>query len=75
VTGSVRDVVYLGASTRYRVELDLGGELVVMQQNLKTSSMEALQVKGRRVRLIWDPEFNQTVHESSESSESGEEEE
>jgi putative spermidine/putrescine transport system ATP-binding protein len=75
VTGSVRDVVYLGASTRYRVELDLGGELVVMQQNLKTSSMEALQVKGRRVRLIWDPEFNQTVHESSESSEPEEEEE
>jgi hypothetical protein len=33
---------------------------------MTTSSMEALQVKGRRVRLVWDPEFNQTVHESSD---------
>ncbi len=28
-------------------ELDVGGELVVMQQNLTTSSMEALQVRGQ----------------------------
>ena len=33
-TGHVREVVYLGAVTRYIVELDLGGTLVVMQQNL-----------------------------------------
>ena len=35
-TGRVREVVYLGAITRYIVELDDGGELVVMQQNLTT---------------------------------------
>jgi putative spermidine/putrescine transport system ATP-binding protein len=52
-TGHVREVVYLGAATRYRVELDIGGELVVMQQNLSTSSMEALQVRGKAVRLVW----------------------
>ena len=46
-TGHVREVVYLGAITRYIVELDGGGELVVMQQNLETSSMEALQVRGK----------------------------
>src|SRR3989304_10556545 len=45
-TGHVREVVYLGAVTRYIVQLDVGGELVVMQQNLATSSMEALQVRG-----------------------------
>ena len=33
-TGHVREVVYLGALTRYIVTLDVGGELVVMQQNL-----------------------------------------
>src|SRR5262245_23580377 len=33
-TGHVREVVYLGAITRYIVELDLGGSLVVMEQNL-----------------------------------------
>ena len=53
-TGHVREVVYLGALTKYIVTLDAGGELVVFQQNLATSSMEALQVQGRAVRLVWD---------------------
>jgi putative spermidine/putrescine transport system ATP-binding protein len=60
-TGHVREVVYLGAFTRYIVELDVGGELVVMQQNLTTSSMEALQVRGKSVRLVWDRRFNRLV--------------
>ena len=60
-TGSVRDVVYLGASTRYIVTLDVGSELVVMQQNLATSSMEALRVRGKAVRLIWDRRNNRPV--------------
>ena len=55
-SGHVREVVYLGASTRYIVQLDVGGELVVMQQNLTTSSMEALQVRGQAVRLVWEPQ-------------------
>ena len=33
----------------------VGGTLVVMQQNLTTSSMEALQVRGKAVRLVWRP--------------------
>ena len=60
-TGRVREVVYLGAVTRYLVDLDAGGELVVMQQNLTTSSMEALQVRGRLVRLRWDRSNNRPV--------------
>lgn len=60
-TGLVREVVYLGATTRYIVELDGGGELVVMQQNLETSSMEALQVRGKAVRLRWDRRNNRPV--------------
>ena len=52
-TGRVLEVVYLGALTKYTVALDAGGSLVVFQQNLTTSSMEALQVQGRTVRLIW----------------------
>jgi putative spermidine/putrescine transport system ATP-binding protein len=61
VTGHVREVVYLGATTRYIVELDAGGSLVVMQQNLATSSMEALQVRGKAVRLIWRRSNNRPV--------------
>src|SRR5262245_40796362 len=60
-TGHVREVVYLGAVTRYIVPLDVGGELVVMQQNLTTSSMEALQVRGKAVRLVWDRRNNRPV--------------
>jgi putative spermidine/putrescine transport system ATP-binding protein len=55
-TGTVREVVYLGADTRYIVALDAGAELVVTQQNLETSSDEVLAARGRRVRLAWSRE-------------------
>jgi putative spermidine/putrescine transport system ATP-binding protein len=51
--GRIRDVVYVGPDTRYVVALDAGAELVVTQQNLHTSSSEALDARGRSVRLIW----------------------
>jgi putative spermidine/putrescine transport system ATP-binding protein len=51
--GRIRDVVYLGADTRYIVALDAGAELVVTQQNLATTSTEALATKGKAVRLVW----------------------
>ncbi len=60
-TGHVREVVYIGAVTKYAVALDAGAELVVFQQNLSTSSMEALQVKGRAVRLTWSRGNNRPV--------------
>jgi putative spermidine/putrescine transport system ATP-binding protein len=70
-TGHVRDVVYLGALTRYVVELDSGGELVVLQQNLSRSSMEALQVRGNAVRLSWDRQHNRVIREGPEGEVSG----
>jgi putative spermidine/putrescine transport system ATP-binding protein len=63
VGGQVDDVVYLGAFTRYVVALDLGGHLVVMQQNLRTSSMEVLQVRGSRVWLSWERQFARPVEQ------------
>jgi putative spermidine/putrescine transport system ATP-binding protein len=51
--GHIRDVVYVGPDTRYIVALDAGAELIVTQQNLATSSMEALAQQGRSVRLHW----------------------
>jgi putative spermidine/putrescine transport system ATP-binding protein len=54
--GQIEDVVYLGAATRYIVRLDAGGELVVLRQNLESSSAEALEQKGKHVRLTWRPE-------------------
>jgi putative spermidine/putrescine transport system ATP-binding protein len=51
--GRIRDVVYLGLYTRYLVELEGGGDLVVVEQNLKSTSMDVMQSRGQRVRLIW----------------------
>ena len=59
--GSVRDVVYVGMVTRFVVDLDAGGELVVVRQNLETSSQEALSEQGKRVRLSWRPEHTYEI--------------
>ncbi|HZJ23846.1 MAG TPA: ABC transporter ATP-binding protein, partial [Anaerolineales bacterium] len=54
VDGVVRDVVYLGLFTRYLVEIEGGTDLVVVEQNLKTTSMDVLSAKGQKVRLHWN---------------------
>jgi putative spermidine/putrescine transport system ATP-binding protein len=59
--GRIREVVYAGAFTRYVVDLDEGGELAVVIQNLETSSAEALEARGRRVRLEWRPKHTYEV--------------
>ena len=46
--GRIRSVVYLGPDTRYHVALDAGGELVVTQQNLATTSTEVLAAARAR---------------------------
>ncbi|MGZ9226426.1 MAG: ABC transporter ATP-binding protein, partial [Anaerolineales bacterium] len=53
IDGVVRDVVYLGLFTRYLVEIEDGSDLVVVEQNLKTTSMDVLAAKGQKVRLHW----------------------
>jgi putative spermidine/putrescine transport system ATP-binding protein len=59
--GHIREVIYLGQHTRYRVELDRGGELVVVEQNLETTSMDALAARDRPVRLIWHKAHNRAI--------------
>jgi putative spermidine/putrescine transport system ATP-binding protein len=63
--GTVREVVYVGMVTRYVVDLDTGGELVVVRQNLETSSQEALAEQGKRVRLSWRPEHTYEIKEGT----------
>jgi putative spermidine/putrescine transport system ATP-binding protein len=64
--GLIRDVVYVGMFTRYIVELDSGGELTVVEQNLETSSVDVLESKGKRVRLEWRPEHTYDLHGGNE---------
>lgn len=59
--GVVREVVYVGAATRFVVDLEAGGYLVALQQNLQTSSMDVLSMRGRQVQLIWRREHETPV--------------
>ena len=59
--GVVREVVYVGAATRFVVDLEVGGHLVVLQQNSQGTSAEAMQMRGRQVQLIWRREFETAV--------------
>ena len=53
IEGVIRDVVYLGLFTRYLVEIEGGNDLVVVEQNLKSTSMDVLSAKGQKVCLSW----------------------
>jgi len=65
--GRIREVVYAGMVTRFLVELDRGGELQVVRQNLETSSAEALDAKGRQVLLEWRPEHQLEIDKAGET--------
>jgi putative spermidine/putrescine transport system ATP-binding protein len=62
--GRIRSVVYLGPDTRFHVTLDAGGELVVTQQNLATTSTEVLAQQGRAVRLVWKRQHTREIAEA-----------
>ncbi|MBD2092560.1 ABC transporter ATP-binding protein [Microcoleus sp. FACHB-1515] len=49
VIGKIQELLYLGMYTRYRVQLDPAGELIVVEQNLTTPRFQT----GDRVRLTW----------------------
>jgi putative spermidine/putrescine transport system ATP-binding protein len=66
--GRVGEVSYVGMVTRYVVELDKGGELHVVRQNLEMSSQEALEQRGRRVRVGWHGEHAYEIPDSQEAT-------
>jgi putative spermidine/putrescine transport system ATP-binding protein len=51
--GVVKEVVYAGPTTRLVVGLDAGADLVALHQNLESSSADVAEMRGRRLRLIW----------------------
>jgi putative spermidine/putrescine transport system ATP-binding protein len=61
--GRIESVVYLGSDTRYHVALEAGSSLVVTEQNLATSSTEALAQQGRAVRLVWKRQHTREIAE------------
>ena len=51
--GTIKDVSYAGMITRYLVDLEAGGELQVVRQNLETTSAEVQEQRGRKVKIGW----------------------
>ncbi len=70
--GVIRGVAYAGPVTRYQVELDDGGELQAVRQNIQTSSTEALEQQGKAVEVGWLPEQAVPVGTSTKTEETGE---
>jgi putative spermidine/putrescine transport system ATP-binding protein len=64
--GRIREVLYAGPITRYVVDLDAGGELQVVRQNLESSQAEELERIGRNVVVAWRPEHTVAVSSASE---------
>jgi putative spermidine/putrescine transport system ATP-binding protein len=65
--GTVREVVYIGMITRYIVDLESGGALTVVRQNLETTSADVVEAKGRPVRLAWRPEHTYQIDPGGET--------
>jgi putative spermidine/putrescine transport system ATP-binding protein len=55
-SGVVAEVVYLGPVTRYLIDLDGGGRLAAVRQNLETAAADVLETRGREVRIAWSPD-------------------
>ena len=62
--GAVTVVVYVGSVTRYVVELDEGGMLTVVRQNVDPG--RPADEQGRRVVLAWHPENTFTIASDKE---------
>ncbi|MDX6617447.1 MAG: putative spermidine/putrescine transport system ATP-binding protein [Solirubrobacterales bacterium] len=59
--GRVIGVAYAGMITRFVVELEAGGELNVVRQNLETTSAEVQEMRGREMTVGWRPEHTVAV--------------
>ena len=64
-SGQIQDVIYAGVLTRYVVDLDGGGELVVTRQNTEVPA--AGDRRGGRVRIAWRPEQAFTIPSGEEN--------
>jgi len=65
-TGRIRDVVYVGVLTRYIVDLDAGGELVVARQN--EQAPEATHDRGKTpARIAWLPDQTITISQGEDA--------
>jgi putative spermidine/putrescine transport system ATP-binding protein len=53
IAGRVEEVVYVGAATRYVVQVQDGTRLTALRQNVRAAPSDLDQQRGRPVRLSW----------------------
>ena len=53
-SGTVKEVEYLGPTTRFIVDLHAGARLVVLRQNTDESAVDVMNMRGKKVNLSWD---------------------
>ncbi len=59
--GTVRESLYAGPTTRFVVDLDGGGQLMVVRQNARAGEEEGTALTGRAVRLAWAREATRVI--------------
>ena len=61
VPGTVREVIYVGMSTRFVVDLDAGGSLMAVAQNSQADLGDNATRRGDRVTLSWNSEHEYSL--------------
>jgi putative spermidine/putrescine transport system ATP-binding protein len=61
VRGTVSESLYAGPTSRFVVELDGGGELMVVRQNATTSYEDVEKLRGRPVVLNWARDYTRVI--------------
>jgi putative spermidine/putrescine transport system ATP-binding protein len=59
--GRVKESLYAGPTSRFVVELDGGGELMVVRQNATTSYEDVEALRGQPVVLTWKREYTRVI--------------
>jgi putative spermidine/putrescine transport system ATP-binding protein len=67
--GRISEIAYAGMVTRYTVELEAGGTLQLVKQNVDSASPEALPEQGKTVLVGWRPQHAATVGSKSTKEE------
>jgi putative spermidine/putrescine transport system ATP-binding protein len=65
-TGRIRDVIYVGVLTRYIVDLDAGGELVVARQNEQVPVVTH-DIGQTPARIAWLPDQTITISQAEDA--------
>lgn len=69
VRGTVRDVVYLGMTTQYKLDVPAAGrDFTVLEQNVEIASEHTLWTPGEEALLIWHPSHNRILPEAGQQS-------